>query len=313
MEVGRRRLVLGTGTAAAVAIAGPLDQPAPKAGAGVNRRVAATPPPGYFNFPPRDKKDGTPPLPILKDGQTIAIEVLEALPGRPITGERIIRPGGMVSLGFYGDLAVAGLNRTEAKIRVVEAPPPVPHRRHARPDPGRGGAGLVDPPADTNCVFVADGLDAPRLYASQDRDYQGLAKPGQSIQIEVLEALPGRPISGQFAVGPDGSINLFYYGDVQVGGLTRDQIKVKVIEQLRKQLSDKVLGLVTTDEQGNLKAVPAVESQRVFVDDLVPAPAPRTSDEVRQLRGKVDNLETKLDRVLGELEKIRSHMAPAKP
>ena len=37
----------------------------------------------------------------------ITIEVLEALPGRPISGERLILPAGMISLGFYGELYVA--------------------------------------------------------------------------------------------------------------------------------------------------------------------------------------------------------------
>ena len=54
----------------------------------------------------------------LKPGDILVIEVLEALPGRPITGERTVRQDGTISLGFYGDLDVAGLDRVEIKKEV---------------------------------------------------------------------------------------------------------------------------------------------------------------------------------------------------
>ena len=63
------------------------------------------------------------------------------------------------------------------------------------------------------------------------------------VQVEVLEALPGRPISGERLVRPDGTISLGFYGTVQVRGLTLPQVKVAVIKQLRKFLGDDVLGL----------------------------------------------------------------------
>jgi RNA polymerase sigma factor (sigma-70 family) len=53
-------------------------------------------------------------------GDRLIIEVLEALPGREIHGERLVRPDGTVSLGFYGDLKVAGLTRREAKVEIIE-------------------------------------------------------------------------------------------------------------------------------------------------------------------------------------------------
>ena len=33
----------------------------------------------------------------------LIVEVLDALPGRPISGERLVRPDGKISLGFYGE------------------------------------------------------------------------------------------------------------------------------------------------------------------------------------------------------------------
>ncbi|MDG3003459.1 polysaccharide biosynthesis/export family protein [Paludisphaera mucosa] len=68
-------------------------------------------------------------------------------------------------------------------------------------------------------------------------------EPPDLILIEVLEALPARPISGERLVRPDGSITLGFYGEVHVRGLTIEQAKVKIIKHLRSYLSDDVLGL----------------------------------------------------------------------
>jgi len=60
----------------------------------------------------------------------------------------------------------------------------------------------------------------------------------------VLETLPGRPISGERLVRPDGTILLGFYGDVHVRGLTVKQAKVKIIKHLRKYMTDSTLGLL---------------------------------------------------------------------
>src|SRR4051812_46747581 len=46
---------------------------------------------------------------VIEPPDIIVVEVLEALPGRPITGERLVKPDGKISLGFYGEVYVAGL------------------------------------------------------------------------------------------------------------------------------------------------------------------------------------------------------------
>lgn len=70
-----------------------------------------------------------------------------------------------------------------------------------------------------------------------------VVEPPDILIIEVLEALPGRPVSGERLVRPDGKISLGFYGEVEVKGLTLDQIKVKVVERMRIFLPDEVLGL----------------------------------------------------------------------
>ncbi len=91
-------------------------------------------------------------------------------------------------------------------------------------------------------------------------------EPPDLITIEVLEALPGRPISGEKLVRPDGMISLGFYGEVYVRGLTLPQIKEKIILHLRKFLPDEVLGLVEQDENGEWVDLEPKDSNRVFVD-----------------------------------------------
>ena len=50
-------------------------------------------------------------------------------PARPISGERLVRPDGTISLGFYGDLYVSGLTLSEIKTKAHPASPDVPQGR----------------------------------------------------------------------------------------------------------------------------------------------------------------------------------------
>jgi polysaccharide biosynthesis/export protein len=96
------------------------------------------------------------------------------------------------------------------------------------------------------------------------------------IIVEVLDALPGRPISGERLVRPDGKISLGFYGDVYVAGLTMPEVKEKIILHLRKFLTDEALGLVEIDPNTDMpiidpatkkpKLVDPKDSPMVFVD-----------------------------------------------
>ena len=86
------------------------------------------------------------------------------------------------------------------------------------------------------------------------------------IDVEVLEALPGRPISGERLIRPDGMLSLGFYGEIYVRGLTASQIKEKVVLHLRKFLPEEVLGLFEQDEEGKWNVVEPKDSNRVFVD-----------------------------------------------
>ena len=94
-----------------------------------------------------------------------------------------------------------------------------------------------------------------------------VVEPPDLLIVEVLEALPGRPISGERLVRPDGKISLGFYGEVYVAGLTTDEIKEKIVIHLRKSLPDEVLGLVELDPKTDkTKEFLPRDSNRVFVD-----------------------------------------------
>jgi RNA polymerase sigma factor (sigma-70 family) len=145
-------------------------------------------------------------------------------------------------------------------------------------------------------------------------------KPGDWLQIEVVEALPGRPISGVRVVRPDGTITLGFYGDLQVAGLDRYEVKTKVVNHLRKYLRDEVLGLFNFDaETGNLvfvkdaqgrevlKRTKPVDSDRVFVDETADQYSwPDTPDD------RLGKLEEKLDKLAAKLDSLLEGKASAK-
>lgn len=93
-----------------------------------------------------------------------------------------------------------------------------------------------------------------------------VVEPPDVIVVNVLEALPGRPITGERLVRPDGTISLAHYGDLHVAGSTLPEIKEKVVRHLRQYINDKTLGLVGEDGAGNPVSIEPRDSDRVFVD-----------------------------------------------
>lgn len=93
---------------------------------------------------------------LVEPPDTLRVDVLDALENRPIIGERLVRPDGRISLGFYGEVYVAGLTIVEVKEKVVD------HLRNYLSDESLGLV-RVDPatgrefpiaPRDTNRVSV---------------------------------------------------------------------------------------------------------------------------------------------------------------
>ena len=94
--------------------------------------------------------------------------------------------------------------------------------------------------------------DDPPPHEGAMIDFPLVVEPPDLVLIEVLESLPGRPLSGERLVRPDGTINLGFYGVIHVRGMTLAQIKVAIIKHLRRYIDDDTLGLrvdPTDDDQ----------------------------------------------------------------
>jgi RNA polymerase sigma factor (sigma-70 family) len=139
--------------------------------------------------------------------------------------------------------------------------------------------------------------------------------PGDLLVIEVLEALPGRPITGRRIVRPDGTISLEFYGDLPVAGLNRTQIKEKLIQHLRRFLTDEAMGLVDEDPMtGEERPIPPAESDRIFVDDSLNFLGATDRDAAvgeglaprRRAPDRMQSVEMKLDAILHRLNQIEA-------
>ena len=132
-------------------------------------------------------------------------------------------------------LLVLGLS-SPVLAKTQDAPPQKIPRPVVLPDPLEGVMAVVPSPLPA----IPD--DPPPCEGAMF-DLPLVIEPPDIIIVEVLEALPGRPISGERLIRSDGTISLGFYGSVHVRGLTLDQAKVKIIHHLRQFLSDQTLGL----------------------------------------------------------------------
>ncbi len=124
----------------------------------------------------------------VKPGDILVIEVLESLRGRPISGEYVVRADGTITLSFYGEIAVAGLNRMQIKERVIV------HLRKYLSDETLGlvgqdektGKKVMIPPGESDRVFVDD---AAREYLdSRDSKLEALERRLERA-VEEIESL----------------------------------------------------------------------------------------------------------------------------
>lgn len=73
-----------------------------------------------FNNPcfPRELRMKSHPQYLVEPPDILYIEVLTVLPNRPLLGERLIRQDGTISLGYYGQIHVAGLTLVEVENKI---------------------------------------------------------------------------------------------------------------------------------------------------------------------------------------------------
>jgi polysaccharide biosynthesis/export protein len=177
------------------------------------------------------------PSPLLRSTVTASTQILA---GRAITEvastsvavltQRVLRSMFMLKFRTAAfSLVLIGLGVYGASLAAPEADPP------KSPPVSRRGSRLTaeTPKSKAQPALVSLG------------DYT--VDPPDLLLVEVLVALPGRPISGERLVRPDGKISLGFYGDVYVAGLTVPEVKEKIIRHMQKFLTDEALGLAERD------------------------------------------------------------------
>jgi polysaccharide export outer membrane protein len=150
-----------------------------------------------------------------------------------------------------------------SKPTTPSAPPPTPPAAPPVAPPARSALPDIDGIKPVPLPPIPDD-PLPHEGALWEEPY--VIEPPDLIIVEALEALPGRPISGERLVRPDGFISLGFYGDVYVRGLTEDQVKTKIILHLRRFLRDEILGLMSQNENGEWYDIEPKDSERIFVD-----------------------------------------------
>ena len=70
---------------------------------------------------PRELRMASHPLYVVEPPDILYIEALDAAPNQPVQGERLVRPDGTISLGYYGQIHVAGLTLPEIERKLRAA------------------------------------------------------------------------------------------------------------------------------------------------------------------------------------------------
>lgn len=138
--------------------------------------------------------------------------------------------------------------------------------------------------------------DDPPPHEGALIDIPYIIEPPDLLLVEVLEALPGRPLSGERLVRPDGMISLGFYGDVYVKGLTIEQAKAKVLLHLRNFVNDDYLGVY-----------------RVVAPAMEPLPPPPDAESVwKSMEGDEPRREAEAEAQSSAIEPLHDEAPPVK-
>lgn len=85
-------------------------------------------------------------------------------------------------------------------------------------------------------------------------------EPGDTLSVNVHDALLDPPIEGDRIVLPDGRLDLGYYGRLYVTGLTVPETKEKIISRLRKHLEDRRARPIAFSKLDSLTTVRTISS-----------------------------------------------------
>jgi protein involved in polysaccharide export with SLBB domain len=102
-----------------------------------------------------------------------------------------------------------------------------------------GGTVNLGPPYGLVKVSGLTVLDAQAAIVAHLKKY--LSEPGATVALAEMGA--AQQISGQFIVGPDGTITLGSYGSVMVVGQTVDEARASIESHLKRELEDPRISL----------------------------------------------------------------------
>jgi protein involved in polysaccharide export with SLBB domain len=270
--------------------------------------------PERANSEPQEPANRPPPPPFTQSGDYVVeptdlvdITVAEALPGRPISGPRLVRPDGRISLGFYGDLDAAGLTVQEIKKRAISL-----FQRFLQDEYlglialDASGEPIVDPatgklkriaPEDSKRVSVrVTQCNSKAFYVQGEVKSPGrFPFTGTETLLDALEAAGGpRPAADQekvliYRLGPraEPECHVVDVSQLKLGKLPAANLMLKPGDRVvvRRRTGQSVRGKDDTDQ-----------SLGVGAED----------PSLRRLEKRMTELEQKLDRVLETLKRVRS-------
>ena len=105
---------------------------------------------------------------VVEPPDLIFVALEKGLPGRPLDGERLVRPNGTISLGWYGDLEVAGLMVAQVKEKIIA------RLREFLPDEQLG-------------LIALDSNSAPEVDPTTGRPKRIAAKDSKKLRVEITQ------------------------------------------------------------------------------------------------------------------------------
>jgi polysaccharide biosynthesis/export protein len=219
---------------------------------------------------------------VVEPPDVLLIEVAEPLPDQPIKGERLVRPDGTISLGWYGDVQVSGLTIAQIKEVVIAQ-----LRKHLSDKE----LGLVKQDGDR--LIPVEPKDSSRVFV----DVSSYNSKVYYVQGEV--AKPGRmPITGNETV-----LDAINYA----GGLLRSPAQT-TIRVVRPSPNRPLAQALPVDLEAIIKMGDTTTNYQLLPNDRLvvygPPQAPQpTLDPARQRA-----VEQRIDGIIRELEALKTEL-----
>lgn len=240
---------------------------------------------------------------VIEPPDILVVEVLDAPGDRPIRGERLVRPDGKISFGFYSEVGVGDLTVNQAKVAIIE---------HLRPILGEDKLGLVIRPDDNRSIPVMP-ADSKRVhvevaaYNSKFYYVQGdVRSPGRlplTGNETVLDAF--KYAGGRVETGRPPNVRLVRQALRRMGGEYALPINIRAIEggtdlttDYRLLPGDRVVVYRDPAPTGSPGPPVGLEAGSPAMSAPQGSPSRRATDQ----SARIDELERKVNLILRKLD-----------